>query len=237
MKSPEDFNAWLEPWRRLGEGFLGGPRPGAGPSAGVAEANAAFARFAEGYTSLLRPAAGAGGGREWATYTAELRGLAERFVKGAFPEWPTLPGAGEAWSRELAHWSTILSGIAADAAERFSASLGADPPATLRAAFDRWIDSAEAAYQVAAHSDAFIGAQARLINAFAAERARQQELLERGARALGFPSRSEVDALHDAIRELRASAPGAAPAAPAAPRAKRTAVKGARAPKTRRPRK
>ena len=235
MKSPDDLQAWLEPWRRLGEGFLAGGAPGGG----VAEANAAFTRFAEGYASLLRPAAGAGAGREWARYTAELRALAERFVTSAFPEWPTGPHAGNEWSRELANWSTVLGGIATDAAERFSASLGRDPPVSLRAAFDRWIDAAEAAYQAAAHSDAFIGAQARLVNAFVKERARQQDLLERGARALGLPTRREIDSLHDALRALRpapAADAAAAPAAPAAPRAGRKAAPRARTAKPRRPR-
>ena len=101
----------------------------------------------------------------------------------------------------------------------FAARLAApEPPATLRATFDAWIDCAEAAFQAAAHSEAFAQAQARLFNEFVRAKARQQTLIERLAKSAGVPTRSEVDALHDELRALKGEL-AAARATPAAPRA------------------
>ena len=227
MKPTGDLEAWLGAWQRLGEGFL------TPTGAAAAEATAAFTRFAEGFAGLSRPAAGPGAPEEWQRFTTELRGLAERFVTGSFPAWPAPPGAGPEWAGALEGWSRILTGIATDTANRFAAALATRPPATLRASFDRWIDCAEAAYQAAAHGDAFLAAQARLVNVFVVQRRRQQELLERTARALGLPTRAEVDALHDALRALR-DAPAPAAASRPRPPTRKSAPRATRAPATKR---
>jgi hypothetical protein len=231
----DDSDAWLADWRRLTEG-LAAHNLGAGVATGLPglrEASAAFARFAEDYGRLGRPAAGAAT-PDVARFNADLRALAERLIGTAVPAFPRAAGAGPEWLTALEAWSTVLAGIASDTAARFAAQLASSaPPPTLRAAFDCWIDCAEAAFQHAAHSDAFVTAQARLINAFVAERARQQTLVEQAARALGLPTRAEVDGLHDAVRALRQQPPPAtrpvaarrasAPGARVAPRVRRQA--------------
>ena len=247
MKSIDDPKAWLAQWQRLSEGVLARAGRPADSRGGLEDAGAAFAYFADAFARLAPPATGAtggAGGEEWNRFTKEIGALAEGFVSGAFPAWPAPPGSAGAWSEALRDWSQVLSGIAAETARRFATRQAADPSISLRATFDRWIDCAEAAYQSAARSDAFVAAHARLVNEFVAERGRQHELLERGARAFGMPTRAEVDALHDTVRGLREAAP--APAAPraratpagkrAAPAAKRKAVRRAKraAPKGRR---
>ncbi len=218
MKPVDEAEAVLGAWKRLGEGFLGGT----GVPPGPVDATAAFARFAADYAALSRPAAGPAAPEAWNRFTRDLHALADRFVGSAVPTWPAPAAAGAEWASAVDAWAKVLADISTETARRFATSLAADPPATLRATFDRFIDSAEGAYQVAAHSDAFIAAQARLLNEFVRARGRQQEFLERGARALGLPTRSEVDALYDQLRELRATAP-----LPSAPQKRATRAKPA----------
>lgn len=206
MKSFDDSKAWLEEWQRLSAGVLaraGRPADGRG---GLEDAGATFAYFADAYARLVPPGKGTATPEDSTRFVKELGALAESFIAGAFPAWAAPPGSTAAWASALKVWSQVLSGIARDTASRFAARQAAQPPPSLRATFDRWIDCAEEAYQVAARSDSFVQAHARLINEFVLERARQHALLERGARAFGMPTRAEVDALHDTVRELRAAA-------------------------------
>jgi hypothetical protein len=209
----DNTEPWLAHLRGLAESVGGLPGWRAAPGVpGLGEASAAFARFAEDYGRLTRPAGAAGSAEQHARFHAELRALAERLVGTALPAWAGASGAGPDLRSALEAWSGVLSGIASDTAARFAARLsGPEPPATLRAAFDAWIDCAEDAFQQAAHGETFVTGQARLLNALVAERARQQELVDRGARALGLPTRAEVDGLHDALRDLRMQLAAATP--------------------------
>lgn len=213
MKSTADEVPGLADWQRLAQAFGLGATPGVRPP--LEQAGAAFARFAEQFAALGRPAPGAAAAGR-AEHARELAALAERFVASSFPAWPTPPGADADWVRALEGYSRALAAIGADTAQRFAARLAAPgAPLTLRGAFDAWIESAEAAFQASAHGDAFVGAQTRLINEFVRQRARQQALVEQAVRAVGLPTRAEVDALHDALRAL-STAQRAQPAATAA---------------------
>jgi hypothetical protein len=211
VKAGAEADAWLAEWRRFADTVAAGTGPAAAGRGPLEQAGAAFARFAAEFAALARPAQGAAATAR-AQYAAQLTALAERFVSTRFPPWPTPPGADPDWAHALDGWTQVLAGIASDAARRFAARLGRpDAPASLRATFDAWIDAAEAAFQASAHSEAFVAAQTRLINEFVIQRGRQQELLERVARATGLPTRAEVDALHDAVHALARAAPTAAP--------------------------
>jgi class III poly(R)-hydroxyalkanoic acid synthase PhaE subunit len=75
--------------------------------------------------------------------------------------------------------------------------------ASPESAYEAWIESAEAAYAQAAHSDEFgrtLGELCNLMSAFKVERGK---LLEAVARHFDLPSRAEVDSLHRQISELR----------------------------------
>ncbi|HXQ63827.1 MAG TPA: poly(R)-hydroxyalkanoic acid synthase subunit PhaE [Steroidobacteraceae bacterium] len=233
-----ETDAWIADWRRITQGLAAGANdaPIVTGLPGLQAASAAFARFAEDYGRLVGPAAGASAPDPTRPST-ELRALAERFVATVVSALPQA-GAGRESLAALEAWSPVVAGISTDIAARFGAQLaGPSPPATLRATFDCWIDCAEAAFQHAAHSDAFVASQARLINAFVAERARQQQLVDQGARALGLPTRAEVDGLHDAVRaltrQLAAQTPGTStgPANPAAARAGRRTRRAGRKPR------
>jgi poly(hydroxyalkanoate) synthase III subunit E len=226
-----DWQRWLTELGSMASA-VGGPAapaavsgPAAGGFAALGGAGSAFARFAQDFARCYEQGQGTGSAEDFARRNGELQALAQRFHASAIPAWPALNAAGSEWPAALAAWSMVLADISRDSAARFAARLASSqPPATLRAAFDAWIDCAEAAFQAAAHSAAFAAAQARLINELVAVRGRQLALIEQGARALGLPTRSEVDGLHAAIRELRRGldeARNAPPPRPAAPRTRR----------------
>ena len=181
MDSPD---AWLDEWRRLWptewQRLLGARLPGAASATapGFNDAAAAFASFAEQFGRLAPDAAG-GGPAATERLRGEFEALAQSFFARAVPAWPSWPGQGAEWAAALQAWSLVLAEIARATAAAFAARLAApEPPATLRAAFDAWIDCAEAAFQSAAHSEAFTQAQARLFNELVRARARQQTLIE-----------------------------------------------------------
>lgn len=188
-----DLRRWLEAFTRL---------PPAAEFGGLAGANEAFTRFAEEFSRL---ASGARAPGAEATLNAELESLAQRFFARAVPAWPASAGEGHEWAAALQAFSMQLAELSRATAAAFAARLlGPDAPKTLRAAFDAWIDAAEAAFQSLAHSAAYADAQARLFNELVRARARQQGLVDQIARGAGLPTRREVDALYDEVRALKA---------------------------------
>jgi hypothetical protein len=218
----ETTDRWLDDWRRLGESdllrWLGLGALGGAPQ-GLEGAAAAYARFADDLRALGARLRDADPG-EVVRLQAELEALAQEFFARAVPAWPAAPGQGPDWASALQAMALALAGIARATATAFAARLTApDAPTTLRGAFDAWIECAEAAFQSAAHSEAFVRAEAELFNEFVRIRARQQALVEQASRSVGVPTRREVDALYDELRAVKAELAGlrAAPT-PAAPR-------------------
>jgi hypothetical protein len=135
-----------------------------------------------------------------------------------------------------AHWSEIAS----TAARRFVARLGGagaaptTPEESLKL-YELWVSCAEEAYAAAVHKEAFAHLQAELANTSAALLVEQRRHAEALVRAFGLPTRSEVDALYDQLKELRraiaaldaAAAPAQARSTPARA-AKKKARKGPR---------
>ncbi|HEY2340329.1 MAG TPA: poly(R)-hydroxyalkanoic acid synthase subunit PhaE [Steroidobacteraceae bacterium] len=106
---------------------------------------------------------------------------------------------------ELAkHWSEI----AATAAQRFIAKLGASPtaPASPQQAlklYELWVSCAEEVYAQTVHRQDFARLQAELANTSAALIAEQRQQAETLVRSFGLPTRTEVDALYTQLKELR----------------------------------
>lgn len=76
------------------------------------------------------------------------------------------------------------------------------PPASMRALFDEWIEAGEQAWAERAGSDAFAAALGRYTNAQLRVRAAMADELNRMAESLGLPTRGEVDADHRRIAML-----------------------------------
>jgi polyhydroxyalkanoate synthase subunit PhaE len=103
-------------------------------------------------------------------------------------------------SQFAAYWSTI--GRAA--AGKFAARVGSvDGPLTdLRKLYDLWIDCAEEAYAETAHSDGFAHTVAEAINTAVAFQLEGRQSMQQWARAVGLPTREEIDALTRRIEQL-----------------------------------
>ncbi len=102
------------------------------------------------------------------------------------------------------YWSEI----AATAAQRFIARLGAapSPPATPQQAlklYELWVNCAEEAYAATVHKEGYARVQAELANTSAALLGEQRQQAEALVRAFGLPTRNEVDALYTQLKELR----------------------------------
>lgn len=210
-------------WRRLVDAC----RPSAaapGPD-GLAALAEAYRQFAAQFANALG-AAGAADPRGPEQFAAALQALTRRFLESLAPVPPPPTAAPPAWVEAFVTWTTILGELTRAIAAAFAARLAQpDAPRTLRGLFDAWIECAESAYQAEAHSERYPRVQATLFNEAVALRARQQALLEQASRAFGVPGRREVDALHDALRALRAELDAARsrPDAPAPPTASQAA--------------
>jgi hypothetical protein len=102
------------------------------------------------------------------------------------------------------HWREI----AATAARQFVARLKAQPVKGLKfenamAIYQLWIDCAEQAYGRAIRKEDFCRVQAELTNAITALVLEQRTHAETLARALGIPTRNEIDSLSKRVRELQ----------------------------------
>jgi BMFP domain-containing protein YqiC len=75
----------------------------------------------------------------------------------------------------------------------------------MQAVYDRWIEAAEGVYARAARGAAFLEAQAELTNSLSQLRIAQRELVEEWARQLDLPTRSELNSVHQQLRELKAA--------------------------------
>jgi Poly(R)-hydroxyalkanoic acid synthase subunit (PHA_synth_III_E) len=122
-----------------------------------------------------------------------------------------------------AHWSEIAS----SAARSFVARVGARgaravTPAESLQLYELWVSCAEEAYAATVHKEDFAHLQAELANTSAALLVEQRRHAETLVRAFGLPTRSEVDALYDQLKELRRTlagltVPPRAPHPPATP--------------------
>jgi len=112
-----------------------------------------------------------------------------------------------------AHWSEI----ARTAAQRFIARAGGAPAAmSLEQSvklYELWVSCAEEAYAATARSEEFARLQSELANVSAALLVEQRRHAEALVRAFGLPTRAEVDALYDQLKELRQRMPESAPRA------------------------
>jgi hypothetical protein len=186
-------------------------------------------------SSAGMPGSGAMGagwpGMAWPGATAGWPGAGGLGAAGLGGAWPgasafAMPALGpareqqEAWQRigalvmrcSLAQmqvgsqWNDIIGRSLRELAERLAPRLksGASP-GTMKELYDQWVDAAEGVYGQAARASAFVQAQAELTNATSQLRSAQRELLEEWARQFDLPTRSELNSIHQQLRELKAA--------------------------------
>jgi class III poly(R)-hydroxyalkanoic acid synthase PhaE subunit len=106
-------------------------------------------------------------------------------------------------------WNDIIGKALRELAERLAPRLksGATPD-SMKEVYDLWVDSAESVYAQAARAGAFVQAQAELTNATSLLRSAQRELIEEWARQFDLPTRSELNSIHQQLRDLKAALTG-----------------------------
>jgi hypothetical protein len=108
-----------------------------------------------------------------------------------------------------AQWNDIIGRALRELAERLAPRLKSGaPPASMKEVYDLWVDSAESVYAQAARAGSFVQAQAELTNATSLLRSAQRELLEEWARQFDLPTRSELNSIHQQLRDLKAALAG-----------------------------
>ena len=105
-----------------------------------------------------------------------------------------------------AQWNDIIGKALRELGERLTPRLKSGAtPASMKEVYDLWVDSAESVYAQAARAGTFVQAQAELTNATSLLRSAQRELLEEWARQFDLPTRSELNSIHQQLRDLKAA--------------------------------
>ncbi len=108
-----------------------------------------------------------------------------------------------------AQWNDIIGKALRELGERLGPRLRSGAtPASMKEVYELWVDSAENVYAQAARAGAFVQAQAELTNATSLLRSAQRELLEEWSRQFDLPTRSELNSIHQQLRELKAALAG-----------------------------
>jgi hypothetical protein len=178
----------------------------AGPLAGQFEQWLRMSQLAGPWFGTGPPAAGVGGfgpSAPWSFGPLPI-GPAATQSSEAQRSFELLARLAELQGQLTAHWSEI----AQSAARRFVARLGtgaAVPTSTEQALklYQLWVASAEEAYAATVHKPDFARLQAEVANTSAALLVEQRKHAETLVRAFGLPTRSEVDALYDQVKNLR----------------------------------
>lgn len=258
---------WLGMMQSLVAQFTDGKAPASATDIARAWQRMVEASGGNPLADALKGMAGTGG-RDWTRWLEDAGPLMAMFTQNT-PDWTRQPAFGfarehqERWQRlaravedyrraQQAHDALLLEALR-DAFPLFEEKLAerSEPGRqidSVRGLFDVWVDAAEEAYARMALSTAFQKAFGGMVNAQMRLRLCLQGEVEQMARALGMPTRSDVESghrrLHALERELRrlkarlaeggAAAGAAAPKPPAngggaaKPARKRAAKKAAR---------
>jgi class III poly(R)-hydroxyalkanoic acid synthase PhaE subunit len=112
----------------------------------------------------------------------------------------------QAQSQVSTQWNDIISRSLRELGERLAPRIKSGaPPGSMKEVYDLWVESAENVYAQAARGAAFVQAQAELTNSLSQLRSAQRELIEEWARQFDLPTRSELNSVHQQLRELKAA--------------------------------
>ncbi len=224
---------WLRHWRTWAMAWETSATPwppASSPMAGApgADRSDPYAAIAAAFTAAARAAID-GAARAPAQARAPAIEQFAEFLRAQFSDWSALSALGPqrlhqeraermstaaseaqgAQARLSRLWSDTLRQAAGVFANRCAdPGAAAAPPIEL---YDAWIDCAEDAYGRMAHGEAFCSAQADLLNAQSKLRAEMRAILELWCKELDLPTRSELNSVHMAMKELREQLPKTLP--------------------------
>ncbi len=204
-------------------GAGGNPQmPGADWSQAFAGAHGGFDLQHNPVADALRHASGAGAkGFEqmFAQFSEAAKPLGDSFAAGLHT--PTFGYSRESQARRqqlmlamgeqakhLEHYQRLMLDASRRALEKLELKLAehSEPGRQLksfREVYDTWIDAAEEGYAEVALSDEFRSAYGALVNAQMRVRQHVQQEIERSTGGVGMPTRTELDAVHRKLAELK----------------------------------
>lgn len=212
QREPAAVQDWLQALRNA----LGA---GTDPARPVLDALATLqGEGARGFDALVGEALRAGSalGGEWKDL---LRIPAFGYTRERQEEAQALTAAVLDYQERLAEYQRLLNQVGQGALARFESKLAerSEPGRrieSLRALYDLWIDAAEEAYAEVALGAEFRRVYGALVNAQMQVQQRVQKMVERQTGALGMPTRSELNAVHKRLKELRRERGAGAAATP-----------------------
>lgn len=161
-----------------------------------------------------------GGGMPWAGAVPGMGGFPGGSTAFGMPSLGPAREQQESWQRMAqllmrcsqaqmqvsGQWNDIIGASLRELSERLAPRLKAGTvPGSMKEIYDLWVDAAESVYGQAARAGAFVQAQAELTNASSQLRSAQRELLEEWARQFDLPTRSELNSIHQQLRDLKAA--------------------------------
>ena len=171
-------------------------------------------------TTGMPGAAQFGGGLPWAGAVPGMGGFPGAGAAFGMPALGPAREQQESWQRIAqllmrcyqaqmqvsGQWNDIIGASLRELSERLAPRLRAGAvPGSMKEVYDLWVDAAESVYGQAARAGAFVQAQAELTNASSQLRSAQRELLEEWARQFDLPTRSELNSIHQQLRDLKAA--------------------------------
>jgi BMFP domain-containing protein YqiC len=226
----QSADPWLQ-WSQLGNSYLSGllnGMPGAGTNGADAPAgNEAFDAWRAAWTNSLAQLSAPGGWSDLLNRTPPL---------GLFREhneaWRAVAAAHADCQRLEQEFGAVLRRVQTDSLALLEFRVRAlrdsgSPVQGFRQLYDLWVDCSEQVFSAVAHSSAYGHLQGEMSNAAMRLRSRMQKVIEQGLRQFDLPTRSELNSVHQQLRQLRQRLdelqPTATPSASSRSPARRTA--------------
>lgn len=117
--------------------------------------------------------------------------------------WLDLADAWRDYTAAEAAYRALLDEAAAAAGERLRTTVSREPPPTVRALYDRWVEASEQVWAKLIREPRYAETQARLVHAMLHCRRALQQLVAELAGHLDLPTRAEIDTLELRLRAER----------------------------------
>lgn len=195
-------------WSDLGIAWLRGiaqslQPAGQGGAGTFAPASEAFETWRAAWSTSLANAAAPGGWSDMLNRTPPL-GLFREQTEA----WRAVAAAQADCQRLEQEFAAVMRRVQADALNLLEQRIQGrheqgSPVQGFRELYDLWVECSEEVFRTVAHSPAYGHLQGEIGNATIRLRARIQKVIEQGLRQFDLPTRSEINSVHQQLRQLR----------------------------------
>lgn len=202
-------DAQSKSWSDLGIAWLRGiaqslqPAGQGGAGTFPPAASEAFETWRAAWSTSLANAAAPGGWSDMVNRTPPL-GLFREQTEA----WRAVAAAQADCQRLEQEFAAVMRRVQADALNLLEQRIQGrheqgSPVQGFRELYDLWVECSEEVFRTVAHSPAYGHLQGEIGNATLRLRARIQKVIEQGLRQFDLPTRSEINSVHQQLRQLR----------------------------------